>query len=146
MQIVNYNLGSLVGGDIQIVSKDESYVRRALHQSISFEEYEFLLKTIKYIGASDRFKDVIDLFKVPEGETPAGFKIEYNMKENHYLEIDLVRNISTIRTARNVRLSLFSPLIQRIRMKWSRLKILSEILRVIRVLSMTSSSIIRKQM
>lgn len=94
MQVVNYNLGSLVGGDIQIVSKDESYVRRALHQSISFEEYEFLLKTIKYIGVSDRFKDVIDLFKVPEGETPAGFKIEYNMKENHYLEIDLVRNIS----------------------------------------------------
>src|SRR5699024_4291760 len=94
MQTVNYNLGALVGGEIQIVSKDEEYVRRALHQKISFEEYEFLLKTIKYIGASDRFKDVIDLFKVPEGETPAGFKIEYNMKENHYLEIDLVRNIS----------------------------------------------------
>ena len=83
-----------MGGEIQIVSNDEGYVRRALHQNISLEEYEFLLKRIRYIGVSDRFRDVIDLFKVPEGETPAGFKIEYNMKENQILEIDLVRNIS----------------------------------------------------
>ena len=94
MQTVNYSLGSLIGGDIQIVSKDESYVRRALHQSISFEEYAFLMKIVKYVGVSERFKDVIDRFHVKEGETPAGFKIEYNMKENQLLEIDLVRNIS----------------------------------------------------
>ena len=94
MQTVNYSLASLVGGEIQIVSNDEGYVRRALHQNISLEEYEFLLKRIRYIGVSDRFRDVIDLFKVPEGETPAGFKIEYNMKENQILEIDLVRDIS----------------------------------------------------
>ena len=94
MQTVNYSLASLVGGETQIISSDEGYVRRALHQNISLNEYEFLKKTVRYIGASDRFKDVIDLFKVPEGETPAGFKIEYNMKENQILEIDLVRNIS----------------------------------------------------
>ena len=94
MQTVNYSLASLVSGDIQIISSDEGYVRRALHQNISLEEYEFLQKTVRYIGVSDRFKDVIDLFKVPAGETPAGFKIEYNMKENQILEIDLVRNIS----------------------------------------------------
>lgn len=94
MQTVNYSLASLVGGETQIISSDEGYVRRALHQNISLNEYEFLKKTVRYIGVSDRFKDVIDLFKVPEGETPAGFKIEYNMKENQILEIDLVRNIS----------------------------------------------------
>ena len=94
MQTLNYSLGSLIGGDIQIVSKDESYVRRALHQSISFEEYAFLMKIVKYVGVSERFRDVIDRFRVKEGETPAGFKIEYNMKENQSLEIDLVRNIS----------------------------------------------------
>ncbi len=64
MQIINYNLGSLVGGDIQIAAGDEAYVRRALHQKISFEEYAFLIDTVKYIKASDRFRDVIDLFKV----------------------------------------------------------------------------------
>ena len=94
MQIINYNLGSLVGGDIQIAAGDEAYVRRALHQKISFEEYAFLIDTVKYIKASDRFRDVIDLFKVKENETPAGFKIEYNMVKNQILEIDLVRNIS----------------------------------------------------
>ena len=94
MQTVNYNLGSLVSGDVQIVSKDEAYVRRALHQNISFDEYAFLMKVVKYIGVSERFRDVIDRFHVAEGETPAGFKIEYNMKENQILEIDLVRNIS----------------------------------------------------
>ena len=94
MQSVNYSLASLVGGDIQIVSKDESYVRRALHLNIGLEEDKFLTERVKFISASDRFKDVIDLFKVPEGETPAGFEIKYNMKENQVLEIDLARNIS----------------------------------------------------
>lgn len=94
MQTVNYSLGSLIGEDIQIISGDESYALRALHQNISLEEFEFLSRVVKYIGVSGRFRDVIDLFKVPAGETPAGFKIEYNMKENHILEIDLVRNIS----------------------------------------------------
>lgn len=94
MQTVNYSLGSLTGGDIKIISGDEEYVRRALHLNISLEEYEFLQRSVKYIGVSKRFKDVIDLFKVPERETPAGFKIEYNMKDYQILEIDLVRNIS----------------------------------------------------
>ena len=94
MQSVNFNLSSLLGGEIQIVSKDEGYVRRALGKKISFREYEFLSKAIRYIGVSDRLRQVIDYFKVPAGETPAGFRIEYNMKEDHILEIDLVRDIS----------------------------------------------------
>jgi len=36
MQSVNFNLSSLLGGEIQIVSKDEGYVRRALGKKISF--------------------------------------------------------------------------------------------------------------
>lgn len=94
MQAINYNLSSLLGSDIQIITKDEDYVRRALQMKISFEEYAFLLKTVRFIGVSDKFKEIIDYFKVPKGETPAGFKIEYNMKENQILEIDLMRNIS----------------------------------------------------
>lgn len=94
MQSVNYSLASLIGEDIQIVSGDESYVRRALHMGISMEEYKFLLERVKYISASARFKDVIDLFHVSEGETPAGFEIRYEMKADQVLEIDLKRNIS----------------------------------------------------
>ncbi|MDD3361481.1 MAG: transaldolase family protein [Hespellia sp.] len=94
MQSVNYSLESLVGDDIQIISKEEEYVQRALHQNISLDEYRFLLGRVKKIGVSDRFKDVIHTFNVPKGETPAGFEIRYNMKECQILEIDLVRNIS----------------------------------------------------
>jgi len=94
MSILNYDLASLLGKDIQIVQSDERYARRAIHKSITFEEYAFLLDKVKYIKVSDRFKEVIDLFHVPEGETPAGFEIKYNMVEGQVLEIDLIRNIS----------------------------------------------------
>lgn len=94
MQMINYDLSSLLGERIQIVARDEGYVRRALGKKINFQEYEFLSKAIRYIGVSTRFKQVIDYFKVPQGETPAGFRIEYNMKEDQILEIDLVRDIS----------------------------------------------------
>jgi hypothetical protein len=91
---VNYTLKALPGEAVQVVSKDEGYVRRAWDKKIAFEEYEFLSKTVKFIGVSDRFRHVVDLFKTPEGETPAGFRVEYNLKENALLEIDLVRDIS----------------------------------------------------
>lgn len=94
MQAVNYTLESLLGNGIQLIDQDGAYARRALHQNISFEEYAFLLKSVQYIGVTGRFKDVIDVFKVPEGETPAGFEIQYNMCENQVLRIDLKRNIS----------------------------------------------------
>ena len=94
MNNINYNMGSLVNSQMVISAEDESYVKRALHKKISFQEYEFLLNAVKSIGVSARFKQVIDYFKVPENETPAGFRIEYNMKSDMYLEIDLVRDIS----------------------------------------------------
>ena len=91
---VNYSISALPKDVAQVVSKDESYVRRAWNKKISREEYECLLKIVKFIGVSARFRDVIDLFKVPEGETPQGFRIEYNLKEGGLLEIDLARDIS----------------------------------------------------
>ena len=59
MQTINYNIGSLVGQDIQIFEPDHSYVRRALHKKISFEEYAFLLKTVKVIRVSKEFRKII---------------------------------------------------------------------------------------
>lgn len=92
--MVNFDLRSLLGDKIQLVAADADYAVRALHKSISFEEFALLQNIVKFIGVSDRFKDVIDTFKVPAGETPAGFEIRYNMKENGLLEIDLKRNIN----------------------------------------------------
>ena len=91
---INFNLASLLNDDVNIVTNEEKYVSRALHKEISFEEFMFLSKAVKVIGVTDRFKDVIDYFKVPENETPAGFRIEYNMAANNKIEIDLVRDIA----------------------------------------------------
>lgn len=49
---------------------------------------------MKYLAATPRFKDVIQTFAVPAGETPAGFRIESTLQEDGLLLIDLVRDIS----------------------------------------------------
>jgi transaldolase len=91
---IHYTLKALPKETVQVVPKDEGYVRRAWDKKITLQEYEFLSKTVKFVGVSDRFRHVIELFKTPEGETPAGFRVECALKENSLLEIDLVRDIS----------------------------------------------------
>lgn len=94
MYNVHYHLNSLLGDTIKCADGDEKYVKRAINQELDFEEYKFLSREIKTIGVTQEFKKVIDLFKVPEGETPAGFRVEYNLVENKQLLIDLKRDIS----------------------------------------------------
>ncbi len=94
MHNVHYHLNSLLGDTIKCADGDEKYVSRAINEELDFEEYKFLSKEIKTIGVTQEFKKVIDLFKVPEGETPAGFRVEYNLAENKQLLIDLKRDIS----------------------------------------------------
>ena len=79
---------------VPAVRGDEAYVNRAIDTPIPFEDYKDLAGIVKYIGVTEQFKDVIDTFKVPEGETPAGFKREYSLAADGVLNIDLVRNIA----------------------------------------------------
>ena len=95
MYNVHYQLSSLLGDKIKRVSGEEKYVDRAIqNKELNFEEYKFLSQAVKAIGVTQNFKNVIDYFKVPEGETPAGFRVEYSMAEGQELKIDLVRDIS----------------------------------------------------
>lgn len=94
MYNVHYQLNSLLGEGIKCVDKDEKYVNRAINKELDFEEYKFLSNEVRYIGVTPEFKKVIDLFQVPEGETPAGFEVQYKLSENKQLMIDLKRNIS----------------------------------------------------
>ena len=77
-----------------VISSDKEYVDRVINTPISAEHYNFLKTNIKYIGVTKNFREVIDYFKTPEGETPAGFKIQYELTENNVLRVDLVRNIA----------------------------------------------------
>lgn len=73
---------------------DENYVERVKNLCFTMEEFTLLKDRVQYIGVSDRFRDVIRTFHTPEGETPAGFRIESSLQSDGLLLIDLVRDIS----------------------------------------------------
>lgn len=77
-----------------VIAKDKDYVDRVLKTPVSAEHYSFLKNNIKYIGVTNNFRKIIDYFKTPTGETPAGFKIQYELTENNVLRVDLKRDIT----------------------------------------------------
>jgi hypothetical protein len=79
---------------VAVISSDEKYIDRVLNTPFSTDHYTFLKNNIRYVGVTRNFREVIDYFKVPDGETPAGFKIRYELAENNVLHLDLVRDIS----------------------------------------------------
>ena len=94
MQMIHYTLASLLGENVHVISGEEELVRRALHKEITREEFSLLRTCVRQIGVTERFKDVLRTFSVPENETPAGFEIRYELEGDGRLNIDLKRNIS----------------------------------------------------
>ena len=88
---INFSLNSL---NLPAVRGQESLVNRIVDKKITFEEYKVLSEAASHIGVTERFVDVIKTFKVPEGETPAGFRIECFLESDRVLRADLVRDIS----------------------------------------------------
>lgn len=88
---VNFRLKSL---DAPAVAGKESLVARALSQELSFEQFTAIQPLVKAIDVTEQFEDVIKTFSTPEGETPAGFRIETYLSTNGVLKVDLVRDIS----------------------------------------------------
>lgn len=84
----------LAGGYASIRKSDEAYVRRVLDREFDPEGILKLGGVVKYLGVTPGFRDVIDYFKVPEGQTPPGFRIEYRYEGEGLLTADLVRDIS----------------------------------------------------
>ena len=93
MSLIHYTIAALLSDGVGIVPGDESYASRALDREVGFEEFAFLSKAVKAIGVTDGFRKVIDYFKVPAGETPAGFRVEYSLARGGLLLIDLKRDI-----------------------------------------------------
>lgn len=87
---IKFSLKSL---NAPAVKGEENFINRFANQLISYNEYVALKGTVKFVGVTDRFKDVIDTFKVVEGETPAGFRVESVLENEGLLKVDLVRDI-----------------------------------------------------
>ncbi len=88
---VNYSLRSLNAAACQ---GQDTNVNRVLDMKITPEDYALLQNKVQFIGVTDRFADVIKTFDVPEGETPAGFRLESTLENGGLLSVDLVRDIS----------------------------------------------------
>ena len=93
---IKYTLSSLYGPGNKrpVVSGDESYVDRILPHEIDRELYDELLLRNAALGVTAEFKEVINYFHVPAGETPAGFRVDYKMEHDGLVCADLVRDIS----------------------------------------------------
>lgn len=86
--------GLLQKGGAAVIEADREYVNRVLSMPITQDEYLTLGESVKHIGVTERFRDVVKTFSPPEGETPAGFRRELVLDEDRTLRVDLVRDIS----------------------------------------------------
>lgn len=60
----------------------DKYLAHVLDLPLSFQSYKDLSAVARCIGVTRNFREVIDYFKVPENETPAGFKLEFAVKSD----------------------------------------------------------------
>ena len=79
---------------MQIADGDEKYLRHAFSIPISLAAYKESRAVGKYIGVTKNYREVIDYFKVPQAETPPGFRLEFVVACDGLVQIDLVRDIS----------------------------------------------------
>ena len=80
--------------NIPAVKGQESLVNRIINNTITISEYMTLKDVVSYISVTKRFEDVIKTFKVPEGETPAGFRVACTIDSDRVMRFDLIRDIS----------------------------------------------------
>lgn len=79
---------------MKVRSGDESYIDRIKDVALDSADYDSLGRYGRTIGASRQFKEIVDYFKTPDGETPAGFRLEFQLPEAGLVEANLVRDIS----------------------------------------------------
>ena len=79
---------------VAAVRGEEEYVERIWKTPVSLELIRELAPMVKYIGVTQEFKEAVDYFKTPSGETPAGFRIELCLDADGVMRADLIRDIS----------------------------------------------------
>lgn len=96
MSRIKYTLSSAFAGEnkLPVVFGDEKYVERILNHTIDAELYDEFIRRGCALGVTDYFKEVIDYFKTAPGETPAGFRVDYELAADGTVKADLIRDIS----------------------------------------------------
>lgn len=79
---------------LRVRSGDEAYVERIKDATVDHETVDALTRYGRAIGVSTEFKEIVNYFKTPAGETPAGFRLEFNVPAAGLVEATLIRDIS----------------------------------------------------
>lgn len=80
--------------DLRSVVGEELYTRRVLDQPLTSTAFTELSSIARHLGVTAEFKAVIDYFTPPQGHTPPGFRIGWNVEAGGLLEADLIRDIA----------------------------------------------------
>ena len=93
---IKSTVGTLLGGEsgLKTISGDEQYLGRVKGHELDFDELLTLGNVARSAGVTERFREVVDYFGTPEGETPAGFRVQKVLEEDGALRFDLVRDIA----------------------------------------------------
>ncbi len=91
---VTCTVQTLLNSGKQIARGEDAFVMRVANHPLGYELYGDLLQTVNTIGVTEEFREIINTFAVPEGETPAGFRVECVLEAEGVLRFDLKRDIS----------------------------------------------------
>ena len=67
---------------------DEQYVERVLRHAGDVDGH------VSSVGVTEGFKQIVDEFHTPAGETPAGFRVEHRVGRDGGVRFDLVRDLA----------------------------------------------------
>lgn len=89
-------IGTLVrSGQLAVAEGTENDLyERIQNTELSLGDFMASADYIRYVGVTDEFRKVMEVFPVPEKETPAGFRKELIYGEDGCLRVDLVRDIA----------------------------------------------------
>ena len=90
---VSGTVGALMSAGVAVIPGHEPYFDRVKSCPMSVDDFLRLSQYVKALGVTDNFKQIIDYFQSPAGETPAGFRVEYEIAADGALLADLKRDI-----------------------------------------------------
>jgi hypothetical protein len=96
---IRATIGSMIasGGSVSganTAQGDDKYLDHVLDIPLSLCAYKEVSSIARCIGVTRNFREVIDYFKVPAQETPAGFKLGFVVERDGLVQVDLIRDIS----------------------------------------------------
>lgn len=91
---VIFRFGEFAKAGAQIISGQESYVKRAENFAVDMDMFLKVKDVVKAIGVTKNFIEIIDFFDAPDGETPAGFQPVFELTGDGAMLADLKRNIN----------------------------------------------------